>query len=210
MSKAEPIVNINLLPENHRREKLRAKYSVLILAFLLIIATTPVMFDRVSQSMDTNSKLREKLDALNQQVETRQSTIEKRADMIGLTKEFEIITENKGKATDNIQTIFNAADEIGIDLSSIAYISVSGSILVTCNTDGYSYYEDIRQTLERFRTELESTGKFYSISYPLLDYPVSGTLQFEIETKEPLLENLENEDNLLQATPKKTANNSLK
>ncbi|MFC1999924.1 hypothetical protein ACFLXE_04100 [Chloroflexota bacterium] len=156
-----------------------------ILTLVLAIALTLALYQAICDSVSKNSDLQSQLAILNEQAATRQSTIQRRAELIGLTKEYQIINGQRGVFTENLEVIFSAIGEYAIKISSISYDTKDGSMLLTCEAVGYSAYEEMRNAFESFRQALSVTGRFFSVSHPPLDYPASGCVEFQIETEEP-------------------------
>ena len=183
MNNPRPIVDVNLLPDSRQGRRPRGRKMLLILALVVAFALMPVLYHAVSSSMGKNSDLRSQLEMLDQDVAIRQATVDRQAGMVSLTKGYEIISGKRGVITEHLTAICGAAEEAGIDISSIWHAGKGGSVLVSCQATGHSRYDEMRNAFESFCEALEQTGQFLSIIPPKLDYPAISIVQVEIQTE---------------------------
>ncbi|MFC1992310.1 pilus assembly protein PilM [Chloroflexota bacterium] len=165
-------VDINFLPEVYLpwKPSVRQMYSalgvvgVVILAFFLYQATTGAR----AETRD----MEERYNILNTELQRRQIEIKSRVPLQEALKEYRMILAMGGDFIEDLSTIRNAAEEIGVQVQSIEH--VGDIITLNCQADSYVIFRE-------FLTALEESGKFSSPVPPPEGFPFtkSGTIKLE-------------------------------
>ncbi|MFC2008063.1 type IV pilus biogenesis protein PilM, partial [Chloroflexota bacterium] len=161
---------VNFMPQIHRSWKPSAMqiYSVLfiIIALSLLMPTLQV----TQRTMNETDGLQVKRDVLNETLLQKKAKIGKRLPLEEAVKEYEIITTMNINVTEDVKTVNDLAQTVGISLKSITHNVTNLS--VECVSDNYTVFRN-------YLTALEASGVFSTPVPPPEGYPYTtkGTIK---------------------------------
>jgi len=185
MPRRKPSLDVDLLPENHRRHRLQLRQLLLVLALVAAVVLTIPMHQAVCGAIGECSRMKAELSVLNQKAAAKRDAVQERAEMVAISREYETIMEKRGVITRRLGLFSTAADETGLDISSVWHSDGEGKALLTCQVIGQPTYEETIAAFQSFCSLLEETGEFYSVTRPRLDYPARGLIEVEVIIEEP-------------------------
>ena len=164
--------DINLLPEVYQPWKPSTRQ---IQIFCVVIAALGLLFPLyqvTSEAMSKTAVLEARYTAINNELQRRQAVIKSYEPLQKAINEYHTIVDMGGGFTEDVRVINSNAEELGIEVESINH---EGSrITVACQADNYTAFRE-------YKTALEESGRFSSVSRPLEQYGYvkGGTIKLE-------------------------------
>ena len=164
--------NINLLPEIYLPWKPSARQ---VYAFLGVIAFMGLLFPLyqiTTDAMAETATLEARYTIINTALERKKAEIRSREPLQKAINEYNSIVSWDGRFTDDLIVINSLADELGVEVQSIAH--EGDSITVSCQTESYV-------TFREYLVALKESGRFSSIDRPSEQYSYvkGGTIKLK-------------------------------
>lgn len=183
MSRPQPKLEGNVLPEALRGKRLTGRQKLFLVGIIALMALLFPVYNLTTSAVLERSKMVSQLDALNQQLAVKQDRIQEVTRISDVVEQYGIITKNRGILSEDFQTIIDSADKVGIDVLYVTHKGVGETITVDSQAPGYTSFEEYRNAYRNFAEALLQTARFSSVNYPPLDYPPSANIIVTIQPK---------------------------
>ena len=166
--------DINLLPETYKPWKPSARQVYFAGAIIAAIALLFPLYQLTSGAMGKTADLQAENTSLNNRLQLIQLEITNREPLKQAIGEYNTIVNMGGGFTEDLRVINSEAEELGIQVKSVAHDGKS--ITVDCQTEPESYI-----VFRDYVTALEESGRFATVTPPSekFSYITGGTIKLE-------------------------------
>lgn len=167
-------LDMNLLPSIYSpwRPSARQLYSsVVVVAAISLLFP---LFQITSEAMGQTANLETKYNIINNELEGKKLEIKEREPIQKAVNEFNLILNQGGNFTGDIELITGAAEKLGVQVSSITH--EGGKISIDCQAED-------PVTFDRYLEALAESGRFASPIPPPEGYPYTTGGSIKLETK---------------------------
>jgi len=166
--------NINLLPEAYKPWKPSSRQIYFAGAVIAAIALLFPLYQMTSGAMGKTADLQAEYTSLNNRLQLIQIEIRNREPLKQAINDYNTIVNMGGGFTEDLRVIKSEAEELGVQVESIAHQDTS--ITLTCQTEPENYI-----VFREYVTALRESGRFSTVKPPdeKFSYRTGGPIELE-------------------------------